>query len=39
MTIEELRKKLNKIPENGPINQARRLAIIVQINRLMEEQE
>lgn len=39
MTLEELRKKLNKIPETGIINQARRMAIIVQINKLMQEEE
>lgn len=39
MTIEELREKLNSIPEEGTINQARRLAIIILINMLMEEQE
>ena len=39
MNIDELREKLDSIPEEGTINQARRLAIIILINRLMEEQE
>ena len=39
MTIEELQQKSNSIPEEGTINQARRLAIIILINMLMEEQE
>lgn len=38
MTLEELKKKLNKIPEDSPVNIARRMAIIVQINKLMREE-
>lgn len=34
MTIEELLKALNKIPDRGAINKARRRAIIVLINKL-----
>lgn len=37
MTIKELQKKLDEIPKIGVINKARRLAIIVQINKLMAE--
>ena len=35
MTIEELRLALERIPNKGAINKARRLAIIIQINRLI----
>ena len=35
MTIEELRLALERIPNRGAINKARRLAIIIQINRLI----
>ena len=36
MTIEELRLALERIPNKGAINKARRLAIIIQINRILE---
>lgn len=39
MTIAELKKTLNKIPKTGPINQARRRAILAQIYALMKKQE
>lgn len=35
MTLEELRLALERIPNKGAINKARRLAIIIQINRLI----
>ena len=35
MTIDELREALERIPNRGAINKARRLAIIMQINELM----
>lgn len=38
MTIEELKKALNKIPKTGAINQARRRAILAQIYALMEQE-
>lgn len=34
MTIKQLKKKLESIPNTGAINKARRAAIIAQINRL-----
>ena len=36
MTLEELKKALDSIPNEGAINKARRRAIIVQINALCE---
>ena len=39
MTIEELRKELDKIPPKGAINKALRQAILAQIYALMEAQE
>lgn len=39
MTIEELRKKLEKIPKTGAINKARRLAIQKQIYELMLKEQ
>ena len=39
MTIEELQLKLDSIPDVGVMNKARRRAIIIQINQLMEKQE
>ncbi len=39
MTLEELQAALAKIPNKGAVNRARRLAIIVMINKLMEEME
>ena len=38
MNIEELRERLESITGNSPIDNARRLAIIAQIERLMAEQ-
>lgn len=38
MTVEELFSKLNAIPDDTPINQARRIAILVQINKIMENE-
>lgn len=35
MTIDELREALERIPNRGAINKARRRAIIMQINELM----
>ena len=35
MTLEELIAALNRIPEKGAINKARRRAIIVEINRIL----
>ena len=35
MTLEELRLALERIPNKGAINKARRIAIIIQINRLI----
>ena len=35
MTLEELKLALDRIPEKGAINKARRRAIIVQINQLL----
>lgn len=35
MTIDELRDALERIPNRGAINKARRRAIIMQINELM----
>lgn len=35
MTLEELKDALDRIPERGAINKARRRAIIVQINKLL----
>lgn len=34
MTITELQRKLDAIPPSGPINKARRAAIIAMINRI-----
>lgn len=39
MTIEELRKELDKIPPIGAINKAIRQSILEQIYKLMEEEE
>ena len=39
MTIEELKAALDKIPNRGAINKARRSAILAQIYALMEQQE
>lgn len=36
MTIEILLRKLDSIPPTTAINRARRAAIIIQINRMME---
>lgn len=36
MTLEELMTALERIPTKGAINKARRLAIIIQINRILE---
>ena len=38
MTIEELQRKLESIPPRGAVNLARRMAIIVMINQLMEQE-
>ena len=35
MNVEELQHALNKIPDEGAINKARRRAIIVLINKLL----
>lgn len=35
MTIEELKMALERIPPTGAINKARRAAIILQINKLI----
>ena len=35
MTIDELKQALDRIPDKGAINKARRRAIIVQINQAM----
>lgn len=35
MTISELERALNRIPNVGAVNKARRRALIEQINRLM----
>ena len=35
MTIEELEAALDRIPNKGAINKARRRAIIMEINRIM----
>lgn len=37
MTIEELKKELDKIPKTGAINKAIRQSILQQIYRLMEQ--
>lgn len=39
MTIEELKAALDRIPNRGAINKARRLAIQKQIFELMKENE
>ena len=39
MTIEELKKKLDSITGNRPIDNARRLAILAMIGELMEQEE
>lgn len=39
MTIEELRKELEKIPSTGAINKAIRQSILAQIYALMEKGE
>lgn len=39
MTIDELKLALDRIPTTGAINRARRLAIIVLINKLTAEGE
>ena len=39
MTIEELQMKLDNIPPRGAVNMARRMAIIIQINQLMERED
>lgn len=38
MTIKQLQKKLEKIPQYGIINKARRREIVSEINRLIAEQ-
>lgn len=38
MTIEELKKKLDSITGNRPIDNARRLAIMAMIGKLMEQE-
>ena len=38
MTIEELQRKLESIPPRGAVNLARRMAIIILINQLMEQE-
>ena len=38
MTLEELLEALNKIPDKGAINKARRRAIIVLINQITNGQ-
>ena len=38
MTINELQRALDRIPNVGPVNKARRRAIIQQINELMAQQ-
>ena len=35
MTIDELRDALERIPDKGAINKARRRSIIVEINKLL----
>jgi hypothetical protein len=35
MTLDELRMALDRIPDNGAINKARRRAIIIEINKLL----
>lgn len=35
MTLEELKEALDRIPDKGAINKARRRAIIILINQLM----
>ena len=37
MTIDELKKRLEKIPPTGAINRARRAAIIAMINQMAGE--
>lgn len=39
MTIDELKLALDRIPDKGAINQARRRAIIIMINKLSEKGE
>ena len=39
MTIEELKEKLDSITGNRPIDDARRLAIMAMIGKLMEQQD
>lgn len=39
MTIEELKAKLDSITGNRPIDNARRLAIMAMIGKLMEQEE
>lgn len=39
MTIEELKEKLDSITGNSPIDNARRLAIMAMIGKLMEQQD
>lgn len=39
MTIEELKEKLDSITGNRPIDNARRLAILAMIGKLMEHEE
>ena len=39
MTINDLQRALDRIPNVGAINKARRRAIIQQINQLMAQQE
>lgn len=38
MTIEELKEKLDSITGNSPIDNARRLAIMAMIGKLMEQE-
>lgn len=37
MTIQELKRKLDAIPRTGAINKARRMQIIIMINKLLNE--
>jgi hypothetical protein len=36
MTLDELRAALERIPNKGAINKARRKAIIIQINKILQ---
>lgn len=39
MTIQDLQNALDRIPKRGAINLARRRAILIQINQLLEAEE